>query len=156
MELLNPCWAPPPPLPPLEPCSDVPKPKCAANRWSHRSHAVANPYPRLAHASNRPYSLLFSVNVLHDAPARARSLPGAGLVAREAARCGIGAGVGIYGMAVMARGEDVIVLYMQRLKCKGTRCEGTVPFTMLVSGRVLPTTLGDLISPLPLLSLFGC
>lgn len=31
VELLNPCWTPPPPLPPLEPCSDVPKPNCAAN-----------------------------------------------------------------------------------------------------------------------------
>mmetsp|Transcript_63422 Transcript_63422/g.169631 ORF Transcript_63422/g.169631 Transcript_63422/m.169631 type:complete len:206 (-) Transcript_63422:174-791(-) len=31
VELLNPCWAPPPPLPPLDPCSDPPKPNCAAS-----------------------------------------------------------------------------------------------------------------------------
>ena len=37
VELLNPCWAPPPPLP-LEPCSDVPNPKCAANRCASQPH----------------------------------------------------------------------------------------------------------------------
>jgi len=31
VELLNPCWLPPPPLPPLDFCSDPPKPKCTAS-----------------------------------------------------------------------------------------------------------------------------
>ena len=30
VELLNPCWVPPAPLPPLDFCSDPPKPKCSA------------------------------------------------------------------------------------------------------------------------------